>query len=250
MKRREFLKTVGATGTGLLVLPSLVRGQETVTAVSEAGKDLDLYAALELLEESPDLEAFEKALNDEERGINNLDLSGAGEIDYIKVDEFVEDKLQDVATIESEKKAEDDVAIQLVGSRELYGRNYIIEPVIVTNSTTVVHVHTWPVVVAIYRPSYVVWHSPWRWGVHPAWWRPWRPIAHASYYQRWTVRPHRARDHRTTLRRSSHAARMHRTHGVHHRPGRHGGVPRKPVPRKPHVRKPRVPRPPRPGRHR
>jgi len=262
MKRRDFLKTVGASGTGLFVLPSLVRGQETVTAVSEAGKDLDLYAVLELLEESPDLEAFEKALNDEERGINNLDLSGDGEIDYIKVDEYVEenthlivlqvevaeDEFEEVATIEIERKSEDDVAIQVVGSRNLYGRNYIIEPV--TASATVVHVHAWPVVVAIYSPSYVVWHSPWRWGVHPVWWHPWRPIAHASYHRRWTASAHRPRYHRTSLRRSSHAARMHRTHGIHHRrPGRHS-APGRPVPRKPRVRKPRPPKPPRPRRHR
>lgn len=262
MKRRDFLKTAGATGTSLFVLPSLVHGEENVTAVSGVGKDLDLYAVLELLEESPDLESFEKALNDEERGINNLDLSGDGEVDYIKVDDYYEenthlivlqveveeDEFEDVATIEIEKKADTDVRIQVVGSRSFYGSNYIIEPV--TTGTTVVHVHTWPLVVAVYSPSYVVWRSPWRWGVHPVWWRPWRPIAYPSYHRRWTASVRRPHYHRTTLRRSSHAMRMHRTRGIHHHPGRHAG-PRKPVPKKPRVPKPKMPKkPPRPRRHR
>ena len=116
MKRRKFIKTAGAAGIGFSVLPAFA--QDSTTAVSNVGEDLDLYAVLDLLEESENLEEFEKALNDEEKGINNLDLNEDGEVDYIKVDESVEENthliilqveveendFQDVATIEIEKK--------------------------------------------------------------------------------------------------------------------------------------------------
>ena len=39
-------------------------------------------AVAELFKDSKDLEAFEKALNDSEVGINNLDLDEDGEVDF------------------------------------------------------------------------------------------------------------------------------------------------------------------------
>ena len=76
------------------------------------------------------MEEFEKALNDEKQGINNLDLNEDGEVDYMKVDEIVEENthliilqveieendFQDVATIEIEKNSEEDYSLQDVGS--------------------------------------------------------------------------------------------------------------------------------------
>ncbi len=92
MKRRKFIKTTGAAGVGLAFMPAFA--QDTTTAVSQVGDDLDLYAVLDLLEESENLEEFEKALNDEKREINNLDLNEDGEVDYIKVEEHVEENIQ------------------------------------------------------------------------------------------------------------------------------------------------------------
>jgi hypothetical protein len=66
MKRRRFIKTAGVAGAGLVMGQSFA--QENTTAVSnQAAEDLDLNAVLDLLEESEDLEAFEKALNDEKK---------------------------------------------------------------------------------------------------------------------------------------------------------------------------------------
>ena len=219
MKRRKFLKTLAITGAGFAYMPNIF-GQDSTTAVSNVGEDLDLYGVLDLFAEAENLEEFEKALNDEEQGINNLDLNGNGEVEYIKVDEIVEgnthliilqveieeNEFQDVATIEIEKKSDDDYSLQIIGVEELYGENYIIEPVTEASSTTttVVHVHTYPTVVVMYSPAYTPWVSPWRWSVRPIWWRPFRPIARS---RRKTVR--RSRYRKTTRRRSSRGRSMH-----------------------------------------
>ncbi|MCK4894510.1 MAG: hypothetical protein KAT07_11110, partial [Calditrichia bacterium] len=193
MKRRKFIKKAGAAGIGLFFIPAFA--QDDTTAVSYVGEDLDLYAVLDLLEESENLEEFEKALNSEEKGINNLYLNEDGEVDYIKVDESIEENthliilqveveendFQDVATIEIEKKADDDYILQAVGAEELYGEDYIVEPETEPqeSGTTVVVVHTWPLILFLFRPGYHPWRSPWLWLVRPIWWRPWHPMARA-----------------------------------------------------------------------
>jgi hypothetical protein len=106
------------------------------------GDNLDLYGVLDLFKKSENPEEFERALNSSESKLNNLDLNGDGEIDYIRVidrtDKDVhalvlqipvnEDESQDVAVIEIEKKDDGTAHVQIVGDEELYGKNYIIEP--------------------------------------------------------------------------------------------------------------------------
>ena len=225
MKRRKFIKKAGAAGIGLFFIPAFA--QDDTTAVSYVGEDLDLYAVLDLLEESENLEEFEKALNSEEKGINNLDLNEDGEVDYIKVDETIEENthliilqveveendFQDVATIEIEKKADDDYVLQAVGAEELYGEDYIVEPETEPqgSSTTVVVVHTWPLILFLFRPGYRPWRSPWLWHVRPIWWRPWHPMARATYRNRWRKSSRRSRYRRTTKRRSPRSQNMYKT---------------------------------------
>ena len=225
MKRRKFIKTAGVAGAGLVIGPAFA--QDTTTAVSLVGEDLDLYAVLDLFAESENLEEFEKALNNEEQGINNLDLNGNGEVEYIKVDEIVEEnthliilqveieenEFQDVATIEIEKKSDDDYTLQVIGAEELYGENYIVEPVTDTSSTTttVVHVHTYPVVVVMYSPVYTPWISPWSWRARPPWWRPFRMIARSTYRNRRAKSTRRSRYRRTTKRRSTRGRSMYKS---------------------------------------
>ena len=225
MKRREFVKAAGMAGVGLVI--STVFAQDKTTAVSHAGEDLDLYAVLDLLEESENLEEFEKALNDQEKGVNNLDLNEDGEVDYIKVEEHIEENthlivlqvemeendFQDVATIEIEKKAEEDYVLQAIGVEELYGEDYIIEPETDSTkfSTTVIVVHSWPVIRVIFRPGYRRWRSPWRWRARPVWWRPWRPVARSAYRNRWVKSKRRARYRRTKVKRSTRARNMYKT---------------------------------------
>ena len=55
------------------------------------------------------------------------------------------------------------------------------------SGTTVIHVHTWPVIRFMFSPGYRSWHSPWGWGYYPKYWKPWRRIPVATYRVR-TVR--------------------------------------------------------------
>ncbi len=106
------------------------------------GDNLNLYAVLEVFQECPTLEEFERKLNSEDLNINNLDLDGDGNVDFIQVEDNVvgtshsivlkvainSTEWQDVAVIQVERDANDRVLIQLIGDEELYGKDYIIEP--------------------------------------------------------------------------------------------------------------------------
>jgi hypothetical protein len=166
---------------------------------------------MELFKKSENPEEFEKALNKEDNKLNNLDLNGDGKIDYIHVIDRTEkdvhalvlqvavneNESQDVAVIEIEKKGENNADVQIIGDEELYGKNYIIEPATEndskspetttnkSNATVFVNVWHWPAVRHIYRPSYVVWVSPWGWGHYPGWWTPWRPVYWRHYHPHW-----------------------------------------------------------------
>src|SRR5210317_2142688 len=81
------------------------------------GDNLDLYAVLDLFQKSKTIEAFEKSLNEEATGINNIDLDNDGNIDFIKVvtekdgdnflfilqDPISKEETQDVAVISVSK---------------------------------------------------------------------------------------------------------------------------------------------------
>ncbi len=198
-----------------------VAQENTEDKLNLPGDNLNLYAVMKLFQESETLETFERSLNAEDSKINNLDLNGDNLIDYIKVIDYVdgeshtivmqvavtETENQDIAVFTVNKDDQDQLQIQLVGDEYLYGKDYIIEPnyddlasgetpnpgytgntkvvdgeTVVITKTTYVEVQTWPVVRYIYTPSYVVWHSPWRWGYYPSYWNPWRPYYWDYYY--------------------------------------------------------------------
>ena len=174
------------------------------------GDNLDLYAVMNLFQQSKTLEDFEKSLNDNNTNINNLDLNGDNQVDYIKVIDNVDGNVhnivlqdaisptenQDVAVFTVQRFNNGTVQIQLTGDEDLYGKNYIIEPIAdretpnpgYTGSgdtyvtTTPAQIAVWPVVRFIYLPTYTVWRSPWYWGYSPSYWRPWRPVSWNYYY--------------------------------------------------------------------
>lgn len=162
-----------------------------VAPTDEAAEGLDLQAVAELFKDAKDLEAFEKALNDPEVGVNNLDLDENGDVDYIRVVEEVSDdthviilqaplaknEFQDVATIEVEKGGEEQYNMQVRGSEVIYGPEYYVAPVHV-------HVHTWPIITWIYAPLYRPYRSVFYFGVYPYWWRTWRPVTVGVYRTR------------------------------------------------------------------
>jgi hypothetical protein len=182
------------------------------------GDNLNLYAVMKLFQESETLESFERSLNDPNSMINNLDLNGDNMIDYISVHDYVDGNVhnivlranlnrnvsQDVAVFVVQQFNNGSVHIQLIGDEALYGKNYIIEPIVdeyyaetpnpgylgtptVRTNVTVVRttpyqIAAWPVVRFIYAPSYLVWRSAWYWGYYPTYWKPWRPYYWHYYY--------------------------------------------------------------------
>lgn len=162
-----------------------------VAPTSEAAEGLDLKAVCELFKDSENLEEFEKALNDPETGLNNLDLDDNGEVDFVRVVEEAadetrviilqvplgEDEFQDVATIEVEKTGDEEYNMQIHGNEDIYGVDYYVAP-------TVVHIHTWPVIVWLYGPVYHPYRSVYYWGYYPRWWRPYHPVAINVYRTR------------------------------------------------------------------
>ena len=182
------------------------------------GDNLNLYAVMNLFQESETLEQFERDLNSKDSRINNLDLNRDGLVDYITVTDYPDGQVhnivlrvalddrenQDVAVFTVERYDNGSVAIQLIGDEDLYGRNYIIEPIyddqygetpnpgytgrtqgsqrIEVVRTTYVEVAAWPLIRFIFTPGYITWRSAWYWGYWPAYWHAWRPYYWDYYY--------------------------------------------------------------------
>ncbi len=212
----------------LLVNLSVVIAADNTTIIapsSEAADGLDLQAVSELFAETKTLEDFEQAINNPDEGLNNLDLDGNGEVDYIRIVEQVEgdthiiilqavigkDEFQDVATIEVERNGSD-YNMQIRGDVVIYGANYYYRPV---------HVRVWPIFTWIYRPVYQPYHSRFRFGIYPRWWRPFRPV-HIGVYQKRTARfTHR---NSFVVARTNHIRTINR---VHYKPRRSTTVTRR-----------------------
>jgi hypothetical protein len=192
MKRNVSVIIIGLLMVFVFTSGSVLSQDVTVVApTSEAAEGLDLQAVGELFKDAKDLEAFEKALNDPDVGVNNLDLDDNGEVDYIRVVEDVSDdthviilqvplgenEFQDVATIEVEKTGSEEYNMQVHGDEVIYGVNYYVAPV-------QVRIHTWPIITWIYRPLYRPYRSAFYFGFHPVWWHPWRPVAVHVYHTR------------------------------------------------------------------
>lgn len=207
------------------------------------GDNFDLEGALELFKTSASLEEFEKQLNTESNSVNNLDLNGDGDIDYVRVVDNAKDsahaivlqiavnesELQDVAVIELEKIGKESAIIQIVGDEELYGENQIAEPfeeneikekekgekgpavtAFMSPVKVIVNVWGWPCVRYIYTPAYRPWVSPWAWRHYPVWWKPWR--VHPWRVHRVRVLRYHHHYHRVHAHRAVTAHRMYAPH--------------------------------------
>jgi hypothetical protein len=201
--------------TGLLSLPVFSQTEYDPVALGLPGDNLNLYAVLDVFQKSRTLEDFEKAINDRETNINNLDLNNDNRIDYISVVSFREgnshsivlrvainsNEYQDVAVIEVYKNNAGTISIQIIGDEELYGRNYIIEPsdletlnpgyagdrTVIINRNRGFYINDWPIMVYLFSPSFSIYVSPWRWGIYPFYWDPWTPV---NYYNYWSFHNH------------------------------------------------------------
>ncbi len=166
----------------LSVSPLFAQDRTTVNAMSsEISDNLDLRAIASIFGSATNLEDFERQLNDSKIQISNLDLNEDNQVDYLRVIESVEqnthliivqavlgrDTFQDVATIEVEKDANNQVQVQVVGDVYMYGHNYIYEPVYV--NAPVIYTTFW-------APRYRPYCSGWYWNYYPTYYYAWNPF--------------------------------------------------------------------------
>lgn len=186
-------------------LSSLTAFCQTTSATGELGlpgDNLDLYAVLDIFQKSKTIEDFEKKLNDENTKVNNLDLNDDKKVDFIKVetkkdgedftfilrDAISKSETQDIAVILVSKDKNNKVSLQIVGDKDLYGKDYIVEPSTSSNSSvtanpaytgsnpvtvnvpaskTIIIVEQVPIVQYIYSPAYITYYPPYYYGFYP-----------------------------------------------------------------------------------
>jgi hypothetical protein len=192
-------------------IPSFAQADKEPTALGLPGDNLNLSAVLALFQKSETIEGFEKSLNSEKEGINNLDLDNDKKTDFIKVttkkekdsytfvlqDPISKTETQDVAVILVSKEKDGKYSVQIVGDKELYGKDYIVEPVAPketaatanpayagekTAPATTVTVAASPVIVYLYSPVYVPYVPVYYYGFYPPYFHPWIPIAYSVYW--------------------------------------------------------------------
>src|SRR6187401_2516054 len=185
----------------LFSLPAFSQSENDSTLLGLPGDNLDLYAVLDLFQKSKTIEDFEKSLNSEAAGVNNLDLDLDKKVDFIKVltkkdgDDFTfilqvdvsKTEKQDVAVILVSKDENKKITIQAVGDEDLYGKDFIVElnesvtaavtanpaykgedaVITVPSTTTTVVVETTPIVQYVYSPAYVPYAPPYYYGYYP-----------------------------------------------------------------------------------
>ena len=195
-------KTILSIVLGLFFIPLFAQEPE----LGLPGDNLNLSGVLNIFQNSPTLESFEKSLNAKNSQVNNLDLNGDGRIDYIHVIDNVngsahdivlrvdvnETETQDVAVIEVDRDVNNQVHVQIVGDEALYGKDYIVEP----NQSTPNPAYggnirenniyyspaSWAIIGYMFAPRYVIYRSPYHWGYYPHYWHPWNPFSYHDYY--------------------------------------------------------------------
>lgn len=168
------------------------------------GDDFSLRGALELFKRNIEMEKFEEELNTDSTRVNNLDLDGNGETDYVRVETRRDGEAvyilmtvatsatenQDVAVIGIERTGEESATLQIIGDEDLYGPDAIVEPYAeeermapskgprapaLEGVFVVMNVWSWRPIPWCFSPRYYPYASPWGWAHYPVWWRPWRP---------------------------------------------------------------------------
>lgn len=203
------------------------------------GDNFDLEGALQMFKDAASPQDFEKAINTEANHVNNLDLDGDGDIDYVRVISKMDKNIhvfilqvpisstenQDIAVIELEKEGNEKAIIQIIGDEDIYGEQIIVEPdgggddkafesygnnnilrgpnlnLDYYTRPIVVNVWLWPSVRFVHAPMYRLWVSPWRWHSYPGWWKPWKPFGFNVWH------PYRSNYHRSFVVVHTHRVR-------------------------------------------
>jgi hypothetical protein len=196
-------KTVFAASLIMTAATAFAGPTDVQDSTGVPGDNFSLEGALAMFKKAGSPEEFEKLINTEDNKVNNLDLNGDGDIDYVRVIDKTGDDAhafilqaaisgtenQDIAVIELEQTGKEEAVLQIVGDEDIYGEEVIVEPAPEKNLTqatssknVVVNVWAWPSVRYVYAPSYVLWVSPWGWRARPVWYRPWRPVHYHVFY--------------------------------------------------------------------
>lgn len=207
-----------ATAILMLTVASTVTAQSNEDSTGLPGDNFSLNGALEMFKKANSPEDFEKLINSKDNNVNNLDLDGDGEVDYVKVIDksdkdahalilqvpVSETENQDIAVIEIEKTGDTTAVLQIVGDEDIYGEQVIVEAsdgneepseemnesrgngpsaiIDYTPGLVVVNVWFWPSIRFVYAPLYKPWVSPWRWKYHPFWFHPWRSLTWSVFH--------------------------------------------------------------------
>lgn len=158
------------------------------TIVRQAADGLDLQAVTDLATKVKTAEEFETSLNDPARKINNLDLNEDDLVDYIKVTEIQdgdirgfslttelgeeEDDEQELAVIQFEKGANEEVTVQTHGNSHIYGNNYYYH-----RRTSIGDVLLWSYLFSPHRGYY----SSWGYNRYPPSYSRYRTSTYDSY---------------------------------------------------------------------
>ena len=206
--KKFFISFIATAFSLLLSQPTFSQEASDSTLLGLPGDNLDLYAVLDLFQKSKTIEDFEKSLNDQKTGIDNLDLDLDKKVDFIKVvtkstdgsftfvlqDAVSETETQDVAVILVDKDKDGKVTMQIVGDEELYGKDYVIEPkpAVTANpgytgaepvkAAPVVVVESTPIVQYVYSPVYVPYVPPYYYGYYPPYYAAFTVMAIGIYH--------------------------------------------------------------------
>ena len=207
-------QTIFAVVLCICIHPALSQSATDTTLLGLPGDNLNLAAVLSLFQQSKTIEAFEKSLNEEKTGLNNLDLNLDKKVDFIKVvtkqkdSSFTfilqvhvdEKETQDVAVILLDKEKNGKISLQIVGDKELYGEGYILEPnpagasvtpnpaykgedpVVIKVPPTTVVVEQSPIVQYVYSPVYVPYTPPYYYNYYPAYFAAFTVMAVGIYH--------------------------------------------------------------------
>lgn len=194
----------GAIGVLGIAIGSLIFGGDdernynvsvqSYSSIKEAADGLDLKAVGALVKEVSTPQELEKLLNDESKGINNLDLNEDDKVDYIKVTEFGEGKVkafsltvdtgsneeQEIATIRIEETNEGKAYVETHGNSQIYGHNHYYRSHFGLSDFLF-----W----SYLTRGHSYYRSPYYYGHYPSYYRSYRTVPQTTYQRKISSNP-------------------------------------------------------------
>jgi hypothetical protein len=169
------------------------------------GENLNLQALGELVKSSSSAQDIETKLN-APNSINNLDLDGDGQVDYIKVTEYsngntrgfsftvdLQDGSQEIASVEVEPNG-NNATMSIAGNESIYGSGHYY-----TSHYTMADFMLWHYLMT----PHVVYISPYRFGYYPSYYHPYASVPRSSYNSRVSTTTKTTTITKTTTKRAS-----------------------------------------------